>query len=318
MLKLDNWAACNVGADYYDVNVTVSPEIDANVGLVNGQKYTYTITYTPKMYSVSAVGCEDILSQLKDGKLPYGFTLTLPAMPGEGKVWDYTVNGNAMDQGKTVRITGDTVISRAEGKAWEIHNKGVIIANNYALDDVAAAILKLNALNIDSVRLRTPEETDKLLTVEANEGSGYTVTAKSYLADGAALYWIPTTATPVTGETAGDPVPFGEPVADGQYTAQISNEFDTVKVNYKLQLSWEAMGLTREAAVEMLNLPYDLVQEAKNQLEGLNKLAGQYARLGEVNSKLSMIKSVITDPEQGMTQESVDAINFICSNISFT
>lgn len=315
VLKLDNWAACNVGADYYDVNVTVSPEIDANVGLVNGQKYTYTITYTPKMYSVSAVGCEDILSQLKDGKLPYGFTLTLPAMPGEGKVWDYTVNGNAMDQGKTVRITGDTVISRAEGKAWEIHNKGVIIANNYAPDDVAAAaILKLNALNIDSVRLRTPEETDKLLTVEANEGSGYTVTAKSYLADGTALYWIPTTATPVTGETAGDPVPFGEPVADGQYTAQISNEFDTVKVNYKLQLSWEAMGLTREAAVEMLNLPYDLVQEAKNQLEGLNKLAGQYARLGEVNSKLSMIKSVITDPDQGMTQESVDAINFICSN----
>ena len=315
VLKQDNWAACNVGADHYDVNVTVSPEIDANVGLVNGQKYTYTITYTPKMYSVSAVGCEDILSQLKDGKLPYGFTLTLPAMPGEGKVWDYTVNGNAMDQGKTVRITGDTVISRAEGKAWEIHNKGVIIANNYAPDDVAAAaILKLNALNIDSVRLRTPEETDKLLTVEANEGSGYTVTAKSYLADGAALYWIPTTATPVTGETAGDPVPFGEPVADGQYTAQISNEFDTVKVNYKLQLSWEAMGLTKEAAVEMLNLPYDLVQEAKNQLEGLNKLAGQYARLGEVNSKLSMIKSVITDPEQGMTQESVDAINFICSN----
>ena len=314
VLKQDNWAACNVGADHYDVNVTVSPEIDANVGLVNGQKYTYTITYTPKMYSVSAEGCDDILGQLKDGKLPYGFTLTLPAMPGEGKVWDYTVNGNAMDQGKTVRITGDTVISRAEGKAWEIHNKGVIIANNYAPDDVAAAILKLNALNIDSVRLRTPEETDKLLTVEANEGSGYTVTAKSYLADGAALYWIPTTATPVTGETAGDPVPFGEPVADGQYTAQISNEFDTVKVNYKLQLSWEAMGLTREAAVEMLNLPYDLVQEAKNQLEGLNKLAGQYARLGEVNSKLSMIKSVITDPEQGMTQEAVDALNFICSN----
>ena len=235
-------------------------------------------------------------------------------MPSEGKVWDYTVNGNAMDQGKTVRITGDTVISRTEGKAWEIHNKGVIIANNYANDDVTAAILKLNALNIDSVRLRTPEETDKLLTVEANEGSGYTVTAKSYLADGAELYWIPTTATPVTGETAGDPVLFGEPVADGQYTAQISNEFDTVKVNYKLQLSWEAMGLTKEAAVEMLNLPYNLVQEAKNQLEGLNKLAGQYARLGEVNSKLSMIKSVITDPEQGMTQESVDAINFICSN----
>ena len=314
VLKQDNWAACNVGADHYDVNVTVSPEIDANVGLVNGQKYTYTITYTPKMYSVSAEGCDDILGQLKDGKLPYGFTLTLPAMPGEGKVWDYTVNGNAMDQGKTVRITGDTVISRTEGKAWEIHNKGVIIANNYANDDVTAAILKLNALNIGSVRLRTPEETDKLLTVEANEGSGYTVTAKSYLADGAALYWIPTTATPVTGETAGDPVLFGEPVADGQYTAQISNEFDTVKVNYRLQLSWEAMGLTKEAAVEMLNLPYNLVQEAKNQLEGLNKLAGQYARLGEVNDKLSMIKSVITDPEQGMTQESVNAINFIYNN----
>lgn len=314
VLKQDNWAACNVGADHYDVNVTVSPEIDANVGLVNGQKYTYTITYTPKMYSVSAEGCDDILGQLKDGKLPYGCTLTLPAMPSEGKVWDYTVNGNAMDQGKTVRITGDTVISRTEGKAWGIHNKGVIIANNYANDDVTAAILKLNALNIDSVRLRTPEETDKLLTVEANEGSGYTVTAKSYLADGAALYWIPTTATPVTGETAGDPVLFGEPVADGQYTAQISNEFDTVKVNYKLQLSWEAMGLTKEAAVEMLNLPYNLVQEAKNQLTGLNNLAGEYARLGEVNDKLSMIKSVITDPEQGMTQESVDAINFIYNN----
>lgn len=314
VLKQDNWAACNVGADHYDVNVTVSPEIDANVGLVNGQKYTYTITYTPKMYSVSAEGCDDILGQLKDGKLPYGCTLTLPAMPSEGKVWDYTVNGNAMDQGKTVRITGDTVISRTEGKAWGIHNKGVIIANNYANDDVTAAILKLNALNIDSVRLRTPEETDKLLTVEANEGSGYTVTAKSYLADGAALYWIPTTATPVTGETAGDPVLFGEPVADGQYTAQISNEFDTVKVNYKLQLSWEAMGLTKEAAVEMLNLPYNLVQEAKNQLTGLNNLAGVYARLGEVNDKLSMIKSVITDPEQGMTQESVNAINFIYNN----
>ncbi len=303
---LKGWEDYDVNNTFYDREVTVSPAIDTSVGLVDGETYTYTITYTPKKYTITT-DCQDILDKLENGKLPYGYNLTLPAKGSATAVWDYTVNGEAYDEGAVIRIVKNTTISRVEGKAWEIHDLGKMIAQNYAKDDEATGnILGQAALKTGTVRLRTPGEGDELLTVSENNGA-YIVTGKSYHANTGDLYWVPATATPVKGGVSGTPVPF---VGD---KATISEEFDSVSVSYKLALGWADVELDADSATAMLNLPYTLVQQANSQLEALNKLAEQYSKLEEVNKKIGLIRSTI-EGDRNMKQESKDAINFIVDN----
>lgn len=303
---LKSWEDYDVNDTFYDRLVTVSPAVDTSAGLVDGETYTYTITYTPKKYTITT-DCQDILDKLENGKLPYGYNLTLPAKGSATAVWDYTVNGEAYDEGAVIRIVGKTSISRAEGKAWEIHDLGKMIAQNYAKGDEATGnILGQSALTTGTVRLRTPGEGDELLAVSENNGT-YTVTGKSYHANTGDLYWVPATATPVKGGVSGTPVAF---VGD---KATISEDFDSVSVSYKLALGWADVGLNADSATAMLNQPYTLVQEANSQLEALNKLAEQYSKLEEVNKKIGLIRSTIVgDPN--MKQESKDAIEFIVAN----
>lgn len=310
VLGREDWKACDVSEAYYDVTVTTEPEIPAG-GLQDGQVYTYTITYTPKMFAVTAEGCDDI--QLQDGKLPYGYNLTLPVMMAEAeKVWDYTVNGEAVDQGRMIRITGETTISRVVGKAWENHGFGTMIAKNYAPTDAAVLdILAQSALSTGSVRLRTPENDDGLLTAAAGSEGGYTVTARSYPAGTGSLTWIPVAAK-FMGKTEIDAA-FTEN-GDGTYTAKTGSDFDSVQVSYRLTLGWDIVPGGQESAVEMLNLAYTLGQETEGQLKALNAMAKRYDQLGQVNDKLSVIKSIIADPDQGMKPESIDAITYIYNN----
>ena len=306
---LSGWTAYGVNTTNYDRTVTVSPAVGAN-GLVDGTNYTYTISYTPKTFAITATGCDDIT----ETSAPYGYTLTLPAHADKDLVWDYTVNDKALDQGAKVRIVGDTTITRKAGKAWEQHNLGKLIGKNYAAEDAAAnAILGQNALLTGYVRLRTPANTDNLLTVAAVE-NGYTVQAKTFKASTDGMQWIPTAAIPVVNGVDQASVTFAEQ-ADGTYLASIAESFDTVKVQYALQLDWKTLGLTDQQTTEILNLPYTMAQDAQGQLEALNKLADQYDNLKQVSEKALTITNFICGDQTGkVSQETKDAASEMLKN----
>lgn len=284
---LNGWTAYGVNETNYTRTVTVSPAIGA-AGLVDGTTYTYTISYTPKTFAITADGCGDITVK----SAHYGYTLTLPARADKDLVWDYTVNGEAYDQGAKVRVVSDTTITRKAGKAWEQHNLGQLIGKNYAANDAATnTILGQSALLTGYVRLRTPTNDDALLTVSAAEG-GYTVQAKTFKASTGDMLWIPATAIPVVNGAEQVPVTFAKQV-DGTYLANIAESFDTVKVQYALQLTWETLGLSKQETTDILNLPNTLAQEAKGQVEALKNLADQYDNLKQVSEKALTIKNFI-------------------------
>ena len=284
---LNGWTAYGVNENNYTRTVTVSPAIGA-AGLVDGTTYTYTISYTPKTFAIAADGCGDITVK----SALYGYTLTLPAHEDKNLVWDYTVNGEAYDQGAKVRVVSDTTITRKAGKAWGQHNLGQLIGKNYAANDAATnTILGQSALLTGYVRLRTPANDDALLTVSAAEG-GYTVQAKTFEASTGDMLWIPATAIPVVNGAEQAPVTFAKQ-ADGTYLANIAESFDTVKVQYALQLTWETLGLNRQETTDILNLPNTLAREAKGQVEALKNLADQYDNLKQVSEKALTIKNFI-------------------------
>ena len=306
---LNGWTAYGVDETNYTRTVTVSPAIGA-AGLVDGTTYTYTISYTPKNFAIAADGCADITVK----SAPYGYTLTLPAHADKDLVWDYTVNGEAYDQGAKVRVVSDTTITRKAGKAWEQHNLGQLIGKNYAANDAAAnTILGQSALLTGYVRLRTPTNDDALLTVSAAEG-GYTVQAKTFKASTGDMLWIPATAIPVVNGAEQAPVTFAKQ-ADGTYLANIAESFDTVKVQYALQLTWETLGLSKQETTDILNLPNTLAQEAKGQMEALNKLADQYSNLEQVSGKALTITNFICGDQTGkVSQETKDAARDMLKN----
>ena len=306
---LNGWTAYGVNGTNYTRTVTVSPAI-GTAGLVDGTTYTYTISYTPKTFAIAADGCDDITVK----SAPYGYTLALPAHADKDLVWDYTVNGEAYDQGAKVRVVSDTTITRKAGKAWEQHNLGQLIGKNYAADDAAAnTILGQSALLTGYVRLRTPTNDDALLTVSAVEG-GYTVQAKTFKASTGDMLWIPATAIPVVNGADQAPVTFAKQ-ANGTYLANIAESFDTVKVQYALQLTWETLGLTDQQTTEILNLPYNLAQDAKGQIEALNKLADQYSNLEQVSGKALTITNFICGDQTGkVSQETKDAAKDMLAN----
>ena len=306
---LNGWTAYGVDETNYTRTVTVSPAIGA-AGLVDGTTYTYTISYTPKTFAITADGCDDITVK----SALYGYTLTLPAHAGKDLVWDYTVNGEAYDQGAKVRVVSATTITRKAGKAWEQHNLGQLIGKNYAANDAATnTILGQSALLTGYVRLRTPTNDDALLTVSAAEG-GYTVQAKTFKASTGDMLWIPATAIPVVNGVEQAPVTFAKQ-ADGTYLAKIAESFDTVKVQYALQLTWETLGLNAQETTDILNLPNTLAREAKGQMEALNKLADQYSNLEQVSGKALTITNFICGDQTGkVSQETKDAAKDMLAN----
>lgn len=304
---LNGWTAYGVNETNYTRTVTVSPAIGA-AGLVDGTTYTYTISYTPKTFAIAADGCDDITVK----SAHYGYTLTLPVHADKDLVWDYTVNDEAYDQGAKVRVVSDTIITRKAGKAWEQHNLGQLIGKNYAANDAATnTILGQSALLTGYVRLRTPTNDDALLTVSAAEG-GYTVQAKTFKASTGDMLWIPATAIPVVNGAEQAPVTFAKQV-DGTYLANIAESFDTVKVQYALQLTWET--LSAKETTDILNLPNTLAQDAKGQMEALNKLADQYSNLEQVSGKALTITNFICGDQTGkVSQETKDAAKDMLAN----
>lgn len=272
-------------------------EVEQTVGSVLSADASYTIVYTVQDAIDIDVGDGNRLP------VPYGYNVTLPLHGGSDYVYDYTVNGVSYDEGSVYRVVGNTVISRVEGKAWEEHNLGKLLYENYAKDDTYAGdILTNTALNTGVKRLRTPSSESGLLHVENS-----VVTAATYgVGGGSGLMWLPKTATPVAGGAEKTPVQVVLNEATGKYTAAVAGSFDRVLVQYELTLDWDDLGYTAEETTEILNLPYTLTVAAKQQLEAMDDLAGQYGQLAKVNDKLSMINTqIVNDTEHNISAEAV-------------
>ena len=302
----------DIDTTHYTRTATFEPEV-GTAGLSENITYTYRIKYVPVQYQVTAADCDDITG----GQYGYGYTLTLPKLESENQVYDYTVNGENYDQGAQYRVTGLTAITRKVGKAWESHNLGELFAKNYAPNDThVEKILKSVALKSGSIRLRTPSDDNDLLSIAA-DGTGYVVTAKPYNANTEGRQWKPVAAIPVTDGVNGTPVSFAE--SSGIYTASLNGSFDSILVQYELELNWTdfGSGYTEADAEAIVNLPDKLAAEAKRQLHGMDTLAGQSDNLKLLNENLSMIKSVIVDDtDKGVSQQAKDAMQYVYDHCS--
>lgn len=302
----------DIDTTHYTRTATFEPEV-GTAGLSENITYTYRIKYVPVQYQVTAADCDDIT----DGQYGYGYTLTLPKLESANQVYDYTINGESYDQGTQYRVTGPTAITRKVGKAWESHNLGELFAKNYAPNDThVEKILKSVALKSGSIRLRTPSDDNDLLSIAA-DGTGYVVTAKPYNANTEGRQWKPVAAIPVTDGVNGTPVSFAE--SSGIYTASLNGSFDSILVQYELELNWTdfGSGYTAADAEAIVNLPDKLAAGAKQQLHGMDTLAGQSDNLKLLNENLSMIKSVIVDDtDKGVSQQAKDAMQYVYDRCS--
>ena len=297
----------DIDTTHYTRTATFEPEV-GTAGLSENVTYTYRIKYVPVQYQVTAAYCDDIA----DGQYGYGYTLTLPKLESANQVYDYTINGESYDQGTQYRVTGPATITRKVGKAWESHDLGELFAKNYAPNDThVEKILKSVALKSGNIRLRTPSDDNDLLSIAAG-GTGYVVTAKPYNANTEGRQWKPVTAIPVTDGVNGAPVFFAE--SNGVYTASLSGSFDSALVQYELELNWTdfGSGYTAADAEDIVNLPDKLAAEAKQQLHGMDTLAGQSDNLKLLNENLGFIKSVIVDDtDKGVSQAAKDAMQYV-------
>lgn len=304
---LNNWNATDGTGFSYGLDTThyvrtavFEPAVTA-AGLQKGVTYTYRVTYTPRNYTVTAAGCDDI----ETGSRGYGYTLRLPELADENQVYDYTVNGASYDQGTGYRITGDTTITRKVSKKWEEHSLSELLVANYIKDASAAEaardILKSSALDLGkhTFRLRTPTDDSGLLSIAANSAGGYTVTAKPYNANTQGLVWKPTSGLAMNGGST-SPLVFAPNAAGSSYTAEVTGSFDSVKVSYTLQLGWEdiAQGYTASDAETIVNLPYKLTQDAQKQMAGMQMLVEQISNLEMLNENVELVNNVIQSDEK--------------------
>ena len=301
---LNDWAAYGVDTENYARETSLSL-----MGFELHEDTTYTITYTPKTLTVTyGKGFEDA-SGLPTS-VPYGYQLTLPEYEGTDLVYDYTVNKTgAADQGSVLRIVEDTELTRELNKAWEDHDIGALVAKNYAADNAAVTeMLTSPALSTGSIRLRTPTDSNNLLTL-SETASGYTVTAKTYRANTGSLVWVPASGKLVGGSQDGKTVTFTK--QGDVYTADLTDGFDRVTVSYKLELDWASLGKTQQETLDILNLPYVLTREATRQMGAMKSLLDQQGNLNSVNGRLNSIYSLVKNDDQYLSQESKDAMTAV-------
>lgn len=260
--------------------------------------YELRISYTPKTYAVTAVGCG---GDIANGKYPYGYTLTLPEKPNDANhVYDYTVNGQAYDQGDPIRIEGATTITRRVGRAWEKLTWGQVAAEAYlSANPQAASVLTSDALHTGAVRWRHPSSED-LLFSGRQQADGLTLFAQTFAADESATrLW-----KPVSIAASGEEVAFEK--TGSIYQAELSGKPDDLTASYELALSFD--DISQEAAQELVNLPAVLSANATRQLSAMNKLAEQEDNLEEVGKRIDQIRSTILGDED-ISAESKDLID---------
>ena len=251
--------------DHFQVEESALP--DALV-----EDIAYTITYSPKEYTVTA-------SYAEAAQVPYGYRMTLPVHEDETKAYDYEVNGEAHAQGDVIVIVGDTEITRKSGKAYTATDLYTVIADNYG-DELAKAILKSGALKNNmkiSVRKPDPTDAESLVVLE----DGILTVADSYAADYESLNW-----TPYSYGANGDENTFME--------NSVSWSGKEVKVKYVLRL----MNVSETKVGEILALAKTLKTEADGQKKTLDRLNGYYDTMAGLNkTKMSALKGIVADAD---------------------
>ena len=263
-------------AEHFDAASTTLPETLT-------KDTTYTVTYTPKTYTVSTHYSDDLT-------VPYGYKLTLPVHEDSSKAYDYKVNDVAFAQGTVVVITGNTNITRTAGKAYTVTDLMSVIADNYG-NSAVQAILKSGALLGNqpiSVRKPDPADAENILRLK----DGVLTANATYAADFKDLNWVPYTYG-VEGT---------ENLFSGN-TAQWEGKKEA-KVQYILNLTY----VTEAQAEEILTLAKTLKSEANGQTAALTRLMGYYSIIGELDrTKLGAINGVVdvTDftPDDGTDED---------------
>ena len=260
-------AAWNYGIseDYYTRTVSELPETLT-------EDIVYTITYAPKTYKLTFTYDESL-----NKEVPYGYNHTFEVCADLDKSYDYQVAGKTYMQGAVYPVTGNTEISRTEGKAREAYRLSDIVASDYAdvLTEKEIAILNSAALISDTIGIRVVDNTatDQIVI------SGQTVTANSYDAGADGLVWQPVTAKLVNDDAVIETVSF-----NGNAATFDSTDYELIRVEYVL-----AIKNGNDATVlELLNIANELVTEADTQKADVEQLlvADVYDNLGEINKTM--------------------------------
>ncbi|MBQ7604655.1 MAG: InlB B-repeat-containing protein, partial [Clostridia bacterium] len=260
-----------------------------------------TISYSPKSYSVTT----NYGSALT---VPYGFRLTLPVHYGDELVYDYKVNDEDRVQGDVIRITGDTVINRTEGKPWTVVPVNTIIADNYASDltDLEKAVLNSPAVESGSIRIRMPEAADNLVSVTQGTAGGYSVVGLPFESGVPGVRWMPASGSVIGADgTAISTFTF----ESGATLVEIAAEgCESVNVEYKLVLD---SLIDDSAVIDSLNIPGKLADQAASQKENLDKLYTElHTRLGELTRRrINQIRVAIGNDQIG--QAAKDAMQAV-------
>lgn len=250
---------------------------------------TYTITYTPKTYNVEWTETPEA-----NATGFYGQKVTLPKHPSTEQSYDYTVTMNGVTvkyyEGTEVIITGDMVIGRKTGKAYTAFTQGQLVAQTYFDGNGRVmGILTSDALLVgkDVLKIRVPElaEADELVTLVREDGKHILTVAPTYASAYEDLNWVAEIV--VLDEDGNVVADTNSLVFNEQNQADLSDlDYTRVKVTYKLVLPMDV--------ADLVGLPAELVDEAKNQMSVLDRLAAQKDTLAQLDkTKLGGMKGMI-------------------------
>lgn len=296
------WAADETTKSY-KINETNYAIVDYNkLGDTLTSDIVCTVIFEPVKYDLDF--CGTITS------VPYGYVQTLKTYAQENfdgsKSYDYKVNGEPMREGLTYRVTGNTVITRTEGKATTGYIFREVIANSYfpgtEYSDGAKSILYSTAIKSDKIYYRTPVGLDEeLVEVTAVDEDTYKVTAKKLASGFADLEWEPFIGFVYNGtQNTGVTVTFNNTTEETfDYTGTVTE----IKVEYRLVF---ATGATDDYT----NLPHKLATEANAQKALLDPLSDKngavYSNLTTLNNMAGTLFNLIANTD-GFKQETKDA-----------
>lgn len=272
-----------IGEQYY------KRDVESTLGDTLTEDASYTITYSPKNYTVNYTDGE-----LTDVTVPYGTEITFPLSTVEGQTYEYRVAGESgfYEEGAKYRVVGDVEVSRTLGKAKTPNRIYDIVVSDYELTEKEAAILRNLALDSDYIHIRMAEE--KLVTLNGIEE----VEAREYDA-GYGMRWVPTTVYVKNGTEVVETITSFD--ANGK-AAITADDFTTVEAVYKLKVDF-----ADNALLEALNLPKTLVDDATQQLADLKTLAGYEAELDLITGGLlETVSSQLNEDSQAAIKEIVE------------
>lgn len=273
--------------EYYDRSVS-------DFGDKLTEDITYIITYTPKSYNV-------IYSDNGDDPLNvyYGYQLSLPrASSGFG--YEYTINDTKYRENDIYRIVDNTTIDRIIGKKKVTDRLLDVLANDsaYNFSDLAISILKNEAVFSEIVEYRIVEEMDVNTVIDYdNDSKTYSLSVNSYPSGIDGMVWEPVAFTIMKD---GKELDTKYKINEGK--ASFNTDYlDGVNVYYELAITKteniRPISITNDYLLNLINLPSQLLEESKEQIESLDYLAslakpGGYLTMGStIYSALGMIKS---------------------------